>query len=65
MINYSPGLATLQDVKEPTHYSKREGHGVPGVVAGLHLSWGKDLLRDHSNWLMLLQYSCQKLNGQS
>lgn len=38
MINYRPGLATLQDVKEPTHYSKREGHGVPGVVAGLHLS---------------------------
>ena len=23
------------DVKEPTHYSKRVGHEVPGVVAGL------------------------------
>jgi len=44
MINHSPGLATLQDVKEPTHFSKREGHNVPGVVASLHLSWRKGFI---------------------
>ena len=26
------------DVKEPTHYSKRVGHEVPGVVAALYES---------------------------
>ena len=25
----------MRDVKEPTHYSKRVGHEVPGVVAAL------------------------------
>ena len=29
----APSLSCLaEDVKEPTHYSKRVGHGVPGVV---------------------------------
>ena len=31
---------SLWDVKEPTHYSKRAGHEVPGVVAGLCESFG-------------------------
>ena len=34
-INRRPRLTTLWDVKEPTHYSKRVGHEVPGVVAVL------------------------------
>ena len=25
-------LVTLWEVKEPTHYSKRVGHGVPSIV---------------------------------
>ena len=33
-------LTALRDVKEPTHRSKRVEHGVPGFVAGLHLSRG-------------------------
>ena len=28
-------LSSMRDVKEPTHYSKRVGHEVPGVVAVL------------------------------
>ena len=28
-------ISSLWDVKEPTHYSKRVGNGVPGVVAVL------------------------------
>ena len=28
-------ISSLWDVKEPTHYSKRVGHEVPGVVAVL------------------------------
>ena len=42
-INRRPRLTTLEcfnltilwDVKKPTHYSKRVGHEVPGVVAVL------------------------------
>ena len=30
-------VLTLWDVKEPTHYSKRVGDVVPGVVVYLHL----------------------------
>ena len=30
-------VLTLWDVKEPTHYSKRVGDIVPGVVVYLHL----------------------------
>ena len=33
-------ICSLWDVKEPTHYSKREGHEVPGVVAVLCESLG-------------------------
>ena len=70
MINHRPHLATilcsefttLWDLNEPTHCLKRIQHGVLGVVAGLHLSWGRDLLQDHSNRLTLLQYPYQKLN---
>jgi len=40
MINHRPCLATLQDVKEPTHCLKGVGHRVSGVAAGLHLSQG-------------------------
>ena len=28
-------ISSMWDVKEPTHYSKRVGHEVPGVVAVL------------------------------
>ena len=28
-------ISSMWDVKEPTHYSRREGHEVPGVVAKL------------------------------
>ena len=31
----SPRSLTLWDVKDPTHYSKRVGDSVPGVVVGL------------------------------
>ena len=33
-------ICSLWDVKEPTHYSKRAGHEVPGVVAVLCESLG-------------------------
>ena len=28
-------ISSMRDVKEPTHYSKRVGHEVPGVVGVL------------------------------
>ena len=41
---FSVALATswsqFRTLKEPTHYSKRAGHEVPGVVAGLCESLG-------------------------
>ena len=36
----STDTGSLRDVKEPTHYSKRAGHEVPGVVAVLCESLG-------------------------
>ena len=41
---------TLWDVKEPTHYSKRVGDVVPGVVVYLHL-------RHHSSRVGRVQWA--------
>ena len=35
LTNTSLLISSMWDVKEPTHYSKRVGHEVPGVVAVL------------------------------
>ena len=32
MIDCTPRLVTLLNIKHPTHYFQREGHGVPSVV---------------------------------
>ena len=42
---------TLWDVKEPTHYSKRVGDVVPGVVVYLHH------LHHHSSWVGRVQWA--------
>ena len=47
---------TLWDVKEPTHYSKRVGDVVPGVVVYLRH------LHHHSSWVGRVQWA-HKLNG--
>ena len=48
-------ITTLQDIKQPTNCSKT-------VLQLAFISHaGRDLVQDRSNWLMLLQYPCQKL----
>ena len=32
-------ISSMWDVKEPTHYSKRVGHQVPGFVASFESGW--------------------------
>ena len=44
---------TLWNIKEPTHYLQKVGHGVPGVV--VCPLWYIMVAREHFNDLQLLQ----------
>lgn len=54
-------FVTLGDVKEPTHCSKRVGHGVPVLWLAFISHGCRNLSRDHSSWLTLLLCPCQKV----
>ena len=51
----------LRNVRGPTYCSKRVGHRVPGVVAGLHLSRGEGFNYGTAvKWVTLLRYRCHQ-----
>ena len=47
-------ISSIWDIKEPTHYSRRVGHEVPGVVAVLYCCEGHKL--DNSQWVTYVTF---------